>query len=78
MDPKLRAMFAEGDQGSLSGNAGEPAKEDFKINGQYVDTPEKGVVGIPFFDGYIEKAALEYPRQGRQGPASRSSSTSTS
>jgi hypothetical protein len=34
--------------------------EDFKINGQYVNTPDKGVVGIPFFDGYIEKAALDY------------------
>ncbi len=60
MDPKLRAMFQQVTKGSLSGNAGEPAKEDFKINGQYGDTPEKGVVGIPFFDGYIEKAALEY------------------
>ena len=47
-------------KGSLSGKAGEPAKEDFKINGQYVDTPDQGVVGIPFFDGYVEKAALDY------------------
>jgi arylsulfatase len=60
MDPKLREMFQKVTKGSLSGKAGEKAKEDFKINGQYVDTPEKGVVGIPFFDGYIEKAALEY------------------
>ena len=60
MDPKLRALFQKITKGSLSGKAGEAAKEDFKINGQYVDTPEKGVVGIPFFDGYIEKAALEY------------------
>ena len=60
MDPKLRELFQKVTQGSLSGKAGEPAKEDFKINGQYVDTPEQGVVGIPFFDGYIEKAALEY------------------
>jgi arylsulfatase len=60
MDPKLREMFAKVTKGSLSGNAGQPAKEDFKINGQYVDTPEKGVVGIPFFDGYIERAALEF------------------
>lgn len=44
----------------MSGVAGQPAKEDFKINGQYVDTPDKGVVGIPFFDGYVEKAALEF------------------
>jgi arylsulfatase A-like enzyme len=26
----------------------------------YVNTPEKGVVGIPFFDAYVEKAATEY------------------
>jgi len=60
MDPKLREMFAKVTKGSLSGVAGQPAKEDFKINGQYVNTPEKGVVGIPFFDGYIEKAAVEF------------------
>jgi arylsulfatase len=60
MDPKLRAMFAKVTRGSLSGKAGEKAKEDFKINGQYVDTPEKGVVGIPYFDGYVEKAAHEF------------------
>jgi arylsulfatase len=60
MDPELRAMFTKVTKGSLSGKAGETPKEDFKINGQYVDTPDKGVVGIPFFDGYIEKAALEY------------------
>jgi arylsulfatase len=60
MDPKLREMFAKVTKGSLSGKAGEAPKEDFKINGQYVDTPEKGVVGIPYFDGYVEKAALEF------------------
>jgi len=60
MDPKLREMFQKVTTGSLSGKAGEKAKEDFKINGQYVDTPEKGVVGIPFFDGYVEKAAIEF------------------
>ena len=60
MDLELRAMFANVTKGALSGKAGEPAKEDFKINGQYVNTPEKGVVGIPFIDGYIEQAALDY------------------
>jgi arylsulfatase A-like enzyme len=68
MDPELREFFAKVTKGSLSGNAGEPAKEDFKINGQYVDTPEKGVVGIPFFDGYIEKAALEYLDKAAKTP----------
>jgi len=60
MDPKLREMFQKVTKGSLSGKAGEKAKEDFKINGQYVDTPDKGVVGIPYFDGYVEKAAIEF------------------
>jgi len=71
MDPKLRAMFNKVTIGSLSGNAGEKAKEDFKINGQYVDKPGKsvtidgvtypdGVVGIPYFDSYVEKAAIEF------------------
>lgn len=60
MDPALREMFQRVTKGSLSGKAGEPAHEDFKINGQYVDTPGKGVVGIPFFDGYVEKAAIEF------------------
>jgi len=60
MDPQLRAMFNRVTKGSLSGVAGQPAHEDFKINGEYVNTPEKGVVGIPYFDGYVEKAAIEY------------------
>jgi len=69
MDPELRAMFAKVTKGSLSGKAGEKAKEDFKINGQYVDTPEKGVVGIPFFDGYVEKAALEFLDEAAKDPS---------
>jgi arylsulfatase len=60
MDPELRAMFERVTKGALSGKAGEAAKEDFKVNGQYVNTPEKGVVGIPFYDEYVENAALEY------------------
>jgi arylsulfatase len=39
MDPKLRAMFAQVTKGALSSKAGEKAKEEFKINGQYVNTP---------------------------------------
>ena len=64
MAPELRAMFARVTKGAMSGNAGQQAREEFKINGQYVDTPvvdgKEGVVGIPFFDGYVEKAAIEY------------------
>ncbi len=60
MEPKLREMFNAVTKGALSGKAGEKAKENFKVNGQYVNTPEKGVVGIPFFDEYVEKASIEY------------------
>ena len=64
MDAKLREMFQQITKGAMSGNAGQPAHEDFKINGQYVDTPvidgKEGVVGIPFFDSYVEKASLDY------------------
>ncbi len=68
MDPKLREMFQRVTKGALSGNAGETAREDFKINGEYVNTPDQGVVGIPFFDEYVEKAALEYlDRNGKSG-----------
>lgn len=68
MDPALREMFQRVTKGALSGNAGETAREDFKINGQYVNTPSQGVVGIPFFDEYVEKAALDYlDRNGKSG-----------
>lgn len=64
MDPELRAMFQKVTRGALSGNAGEKPREEFKVNGQYVDTPvmngKEGVVGIPFFDRYVEKASLDY------------------
>ena len=60
MDADMRAMFAKVTKGMMSGVAGDTAKEDFKLNGQYVNTPEKGVVGIPFVDQYIEQAALDY------------------
>jgi arylsulfatase A-like enzyme len=60
MPDDLRAMFNRVTKGMMSGNAGETAHEDFKVNGEYVDTPEKGMVGIPFLDAYIEKAGLEF------------------
>jgi len=68
MSEELRAMFARVTKGALSGNAGGQVTEDFKINGQYVNTPNQGVVGIPFFDEYVEKASLDYlDRNGRSG-----------
>jgi arylsulfatase A-like enzyme len=71
MDPETRAMFQKVTKGAMSGNAGQEPYEEFKINGQYVDEPGKsvtlhgvtypdGVVGIPFFDSYVEKAAIEF------------------
>lgn len=64
MSPELRAMFQRVTKGALSGNVGQPAREEFKVNGQYVNTPvidgKEGVVGIPFFDEYVEKASLDY------------------
>jgi arylsulfatase len=60
MPDTLREMFARVTKGMMTGNAGEKARDEFKLNGQYVDTPDKGVVGIPYVDAYIEKAALEY------------------
>jgi len=67
MAPELRAMFKKVTRGSLSAKAGQTAVEDFAINGQYVDKPDlnskeypTGVVGIPYFDGYVEKAAIEF------------------
>jgi arylsulfatase len=67
MDPELRAMFKKVTKGSLSGDAGQKATEDFAINGQYVDNPDtstadypNGVVGIPYFDEYVTKATLGF------------------
>ena len=60
MDPKLREMFDKVTKGSLSGMAGEKPKQDWKVNGEYVDTPEKGIVGIPFLDKYVEQSGLRF------------------
>ena len=64
MPTDLREMFQRVTKGAMSGNAGQPAKEEFKVNGQYVNTPvingREGVVGIPFFDEYVEKASIDY------------------
>ncbi len=68
MDPKLREMFQKVTKGSMSGNAGEAPKEDWKVNGQYVDTPEKGVVGIPFMDKYVEQSGIEFLEDAAKHP----------
>lgn len=79
MDPKLRDMFNKVTKGSLSGNAGEKAKEDFKVNGQYVDKPGEavtldgvsysdGVVGIPFMDKYVEASGIKFLEDAAKNP----------
>jgi arylsulfatase A-like enzyme len=60
MPTELREMFARVTKGALSGTAGGPTVEEFKINGEYVDTPDQKLVGIPFIDKYIEKASVDY------------------
>ncbi|MEZ5827329.1 MAG: arylsulfatase [Hyphomicrobiales bacterium] len=60
MSPELRDLYQKITKGALSGKAGEKPVEDWKVNGEYVNTPEKGVVGIPYLDEYVEKAALEF------------------
>src|SRR5215813_2299510 len=66
MPADLRALFQRVTKGALSGNAGETAREEFKVNGEYVDTPQQGIVGIPFLDAYVEKAALDYLDRNKQ------------
>lgn len=68
MPPDLRHMFDTVTKGALSAKAGEPPKEDFKVNGEYVNTPEKGLVGIPFLDEYVEKAAEEFLTEAAKAP----------
>ena len=68
MDPKLREMFNKVTKGSMSGKAGEKAHEDFKVNGEYVDTPEKGVIGIPFMDKYVEQSGLSFLEDAAKNP----------
>jgi arylsulfatase len=60
MSPDLRGMFAKVTKGALSGKAREEAHEEWKVNGQYVNTPDKGLVGIPFLDENIEKVSIDY------------------
>ncbi len=68
MPEKLREMFQKVTKGALSAKAGEKPKEDFKVNGEYVNTPDKGVVGIPFLDEYVEAAAIEFLEKASKNP----------
>jgi arylsulfatase A-like enzyme len=72
MDPELRAMFQKVTKGAMSGKAGEKPREEFKVNGQYVNTPvvdgKEGVIGVPFFDSYVEKATMDFLEQAAKSP----------
>src|SRR5215212_2388367 len=72
MPADLRELFQKVTKGAMSGNAGQPAKEEFKVNGQYVNTPvidgKEGVVGIPFYDSYVEKATVDFLDQPAKTP----------
>jgi arylsulfatase A-like enzyme len=68
MAPELRAMFQSVTKGAMEGNAGEPARELWKVNGEYVNTPQQGVVGIPYLDEYVEKASLDYLDRAAKTP----------
>lgn len=68
MPEDLREMFDKVTKGSLSGKAGEPAKQDWKVNGQYVDTPDKGVAGIPFMDKYVEQSGIGFLEDAAKHP----------
>lgn len=59
MDQQTRDLFVKVTRGMLSGKAGEAPHEDFKLNGEYQNEPQNHIVGIPFVDRYIEKAALD-------------------
>jgi arylsulfatase len=68
MDPKLREMFDKVTKGSLSGKAGEKPKQDWKVSGEYVDTPDKGVVGIPYLDKYVEQSGIKFLEEAAKNP----------
>ncbi|MBN2578918.1 MAG: sulfatase-like hydrolase/transferase [Pirellulales bacterium] len=68
MDPKLRAMFDRVTKGSLSGLAGQPAKEDWKVNGAWQDvypdagyTPLRGTKGTDREGGNRVPAIAVWP-----------------
>jgi len=68
MPEELREMFKKVTKGSLSGKAGGKATEDFSVTGEYIDTPEKGVVGIPYLDAYVEKAGISFLEEAAKTP----------
>ena len=75
----LARLLPEGDQGRALRQRRRAGDGRLQDQGQYVDTPvidgKEGVVGIPFLDSYIEKAALEFLDEAAKTRTSHSSST---
>lgn len=59
MSPELRALFEKVTTGALSGNAGEKPHQEWRVNGEYDNTPER-LSRNCFLDEYIEKASIDY------------------
>ena len=81
MDPRTAGHVREVTKGAMSGNAGEPAKEDFKINGQYVDTPidgKKASSAFPSSTAMSRRPRSNFSTSAARRRTSPSSSTSTS
>jgi arylsulfatase len=81
MDDETRAMFTKVTKGALSGKAGEKPVEEFKINGQYVDT--QSLMANPVWSAFRSSTTMwKKPRWSfstpRLNPTNPSSSTSTS
>ncbi|MET0543666.1 MAG: sulfatase-like hydrolase/transferase [Variovorax sp.] len=69
----LRSVLQRVTKGVRSGLAGQKAREDFKVNAEYVDTPvldgKPGLVGTPFFDSYVERASLDFLHRNARAAA---------
>ena len=59
MDPELRDIIPARNERCAVRRCGTDREKRLKINGRYVNTPAQGVVGIPFFDDYVE-SDLDY------------------
>ncbi|WP_211907430.1 arylsulfatase [Pikeienuella piscinae] len=67
MSDDLRKMFVKVTTGSLSGNAGEKATEDYKVLGD-ADTPDQGKVGIKYLDAHVQATAFEFLEDAAKDP----------
>ena len=67
MDRRAAGDVRQGDQGRAVRQGGRDRRmRTSRSTASTSNTPDKGVVGIPFFDEYVEKAALDYLDQHAQ------------